>query len=197
MCKTCHAEKRSTIRDSAKVIPEEKKCSRCSETKPASGFHFNTYSLDGLCSQCKACFQLYYKDNKEFYRLRKIAYRQTNRDKIYEKERDRRLANPERYREYAQRRLNLKRGLEYDPEITVGSLREERGDDCAYCGVQLNFSPKEKGDPYDPSWATVDHIVPVTKGGGWVSDNLTLCCARCNVSKGDRDLAEWLASRSM
>lgn len=41
---------------------------------------------------------------------------------------------------------------------------------------------------------TVDHIVPVARGGlFWSGDNLAPACASCNYSKADTPLDEWLA----
>lgn len=42
---------------------------------------------------------------------------------------------------------------------------------CYYCGQEAN---------------TVDHIVPISKGGISSEDNMISCCLRCNSSKRDR-----------
>lgn len=42
---------------------------------------------------------------------------------------------------------------------------------CQYCGQDAN---------------TVDHVVPISKGGNDLPDNLVAACARCNYSKSDR-----------
>lgn len=39
----------------------------------------------------------------------------------------------------------------------------------------------------------MDHVIPVSRGGGTVSDNVLPACYVCNASKGGRDPAEWLA----
>lgn len=44
---------------------------------------------------------------------------------------------------------------------------------CFYCGCQLNDSNQ-----------TIDHIVPVTKGGTNDIQNLVRCCHDCNQMKG-------------
>lgn len=48
---------------------------------------------------------------------------------------------------------------------------------CEYCG-NLN----------DLSW---DHLIPQSKCGPDVADNLVLCCRRCNSSKGNRGIYAW------
>ena len=47
---------------------------------------------------------------------------------------------------------------------------------CAYCGEYAD---------------TLDHIVPMHKGGLTVPENLCSCCRRCNGSKGSEDVWEW------
>ena len=40
---------------------------------------------------------------------------------------------------------------------------------CRYCGVRQNL--------------TVDHVVPLSKGGKWAWENLVTACTRCNGQK--------------
>jgi 5-methylcytosine-specific restriction endonuclease McrA len=46
---------------------------------------------------------------------------------------------------------------------------------CAYCGATAT---------------SVDHVVPRSRGGGHVWDNVVAACARCNRLKADRSVAE-------
>jgi hypothetical protein len=52
---------------------------------------------------------------------------------------------------------------------------------CGYCGAQHFLS--------------LDHLVPVSKGGPDTGDNVVWACRSCNSSKGARDLLEWYAKR--
>ena len=54
------------------------------------------------------------------------------------------------------------------------------------CGVQMTFRAPRKGE-YLPMLATIEHIVPVSKGGTHTWDNVTLACWRCNIARGNRD----------
>lgn len=49
---------------------------------------------------------------------------------------------------------------------------------CQYCG-----KPIEKPD--------CDHVIPVSKGGLSIFNNLVTACPRCNRSKGSKTLNEW------
>lgn len=53
------------------------------------------------------------------------------------------------------------------------------GGRCDYCGGPAN---------------TGDHVVPHSKGGVSSPENTLAACARCNTSKGNRTLQEWVHS---
>jgi 5-methylcytosine-specific restriction endonuclease McrA len=42
---------------------------------------------------------------------------------------------------------------------------------------------------------SVDHIVPLSRGGSSLPDNLQLLCRSCNPSKGAQTMEEWLSHR--
>lgn len=46
--------------------------------------------------------------------------------------------------------------------------------ECQYCGSKSHL--------------TVDHVVPRSKGGKNIWENLVACCETCNVKKGNQDL---------
>jgi len=80
-------------------------------------------------------------------------------------------------------------GTEYQQGTLAGYelreyLLEKWGRKCAYCGAQN--VPLE-----------IDHIHPRSKGGSDRVSNLTLACRPCNQSKGQRDVAEFLAKDPM
>jgi hypothetical protein len=59
---------------------------------------------------------------------------------------------------------------------------ERDGAACFYCGTEL--------DPEQPE-ATVDHVIPLSRGGTNQPRNLVLACTMCNHGKGERTMAEW------
>lgn len=69
----------------------------------------------------------------------------------------------------------------------VRRIFEEQNERCAYCGITLFWNI-----PYD---IHIDHIRPLARGGSNWPDNLNCSCAECNLSKGDKTIPEWMATR--
>ena len=80
----------------------------------------------------------------------------------------------------------IERGLDIwgyrllDTDPIPGSLRymvlKESGGRCANCGATKKESPLD-----------VDHIIPKSKGGKNVYENLQVLCSKCNQEKGNKD----------
>lgn len=64
--------------------------------------------------------------------------------------------------------------------VKPSDLRELRATNahCAYC--------------FKPAADTVDHVVPISRGGANTPDNLVLACFSCNAGKRDRTPLEYL-----
>lgn len=50
---------------------------------------------------------------------------------------------------------------------------------CGYCDEPLSY------DQYSVRYATLDHIIPKSRGGTESLDNKTLACLGCNASKSN------------
>lgn len=61
---------------------------------------------------------------------------------------------------------------------------------CAYC----NCTTKLKAPDDDPERATIDHVMPLSRGGGNSADNLALACRQCNNTKGSMTPREFVAT---
>ena len=53
---------------------------------------------------------------------------------------------------------------------------------CRYCGRRIVAFPA----------STLDHVIPVSRGGDDIPSNLALACSHCNFSKASRTLEEWV-----
>lgn len=103
---------------------------------------------------------------------------------------DRRKASSLRYAKSVKGRVasRKRRAMEYSAEgshsdTDILALHAEQDGRCAYCGITLH-------DNYH-----VDHVHPLVRGGSNWPDNLALSCAECNLSKGNKTVAEWQAVR--
>lgn len=68
-------------------------------------------------------------------------------------------------------------------------LLDLHGGKCFYCGTPL--APMRHGTMHrelsrSPRAATVDHLVPKSRGGSNALTNLVPACLPCNTEKGDR-----------
>jgi hypothetical protein len=65
----------------------------------------------------------------------------------------------------------------WNRRCTVARLYLRDGNKCSICQVVMLFEHRFKGDPL---FATIDHILPRSKGGANGMDNYRLACSKCN-----------------
>lgn len=71
-------------------------------------------------------------------------------------------------------------GCDYDRTITSTEVFERDGWKCQSCGFKVKRYKK-----YNPRQATLDHIIPMSRGGGHVWSNVQTMCQSCNSAKSD------------
>lgn len=69
-----------------------------------------------------------------------------------------------------------------DLSITLAKLYKRDDGICQICRRSINFNCDSNSDYY-PS---IDHIIPISKGGEHQWDNVQLACRCCNTLKGDK-----------
>lgn len=67
------------------------------------------------------------------------------------------------------------------------AVHQRDGYRCRYCGVMTSRRPENLNGP---KGRTVDHVIPVSKGGRTNIMNLVTCCRRCNKQKLSFSLRE-------
>lgn len=104
-----------------------------------------------------------------------------NREKVLARNREWAIAHPEERRATGhKRRARIRDGC--SPGVTAAEWRaivERYEGRCAYC-----FAARDR--------LTRDHVVPIALGGRDEPSNVVPACRRCNCSKGDTPLREWL-----
>jgi len=163
----------------------------------------------------------YYIDNKATVKVKRAAYQKAHQAEQYEHLKKWRKNNPEKVREAGRRQYagNIKHHLAVkkewrlaNPEAVKAILEKHRlnhlpkmaekshkrraklrgngvfqvtekelirlyASPCAHCGTMENV--------------TIDHIIPVARGGRHSIGNLQPLCLTCNSSKNAKTMAEW------
>ena len=129
----------------------------------------------------KAESKTYRETNPEKDKARKKVYREANREKI----KAYRKANLEMGRKHCRKRQALK----HTTQIEVINEKEvylRDGWICQICHRRVNKNLKYP----DPKSSSLDHIVPLTKGGTHTYKNVQLTHLVCNSGKKDRVLLQ-------
>lgn len=177
--------------------PITKTCTYCNTTKPITDFGKHKACKDGLNPQCKQCnrerVSAYQREHGEAYKAKKHAYdkarwaagfgksrqewRRTNREHLSAKKREWAEANPEKARAikatYKYRRRTQERAGMSWRELMAWRLQQKPC--CYWCGDR-------KASLY-----TVDHYIPLSKGGKHEAGNLVIACHPCNLRKNAKD----------
>lgn len=141
-----------------------KECAKCHVVKPINQFPFRNKQTGTLLSYCIDCERIRMRQYNN--PIRRLKYLERNRYLV----RKWRIENPEQYiRNVHNRRVKIKAsGKSYTPQEWI-SLCQKFDNLCLCCGKRLPI--------------TVDHIVPISKGGGNTIDNIQPLCKTCNNKK--------------
>ena len=182
-------------------------CSVCKEEKPLDEYHKNKNYKTGYSVTCKPCAvkraHKWQVENKERvnegvrknYRLHYERYRANhnerqkrwlekpeNTQKMREASRAWALAHPESKRLSENKRRAAKQGNGIFL-ISKRDLARLLASSCHNCGSQNNI--------------TLDHVIPISRGGRHSVGNLQPLCGSCNSSKNNRTITEWKHSKNL
>lgn len=89
---------------------------------------------------------------------------------------------PKRLALYKTRKATIRGATATGNHFTVDQLIERDGRDCGICGLPI---PDVKYP--DMASASIDHIVPISRGGEHSTTNARATHLRCNIARGNRD----------
>lgn len=105
----------------------------------------------------------------------------------------RKQTNRHRYNKYCSRQCYFTKGA--SPPSVIGGIERARkslreavykrdGNKCQDCGKRLRHDVSDR----HPDKANIDHVIPRSKGGATVLQNLQALCRACNSKKSDKRL---------
>lgn len=115
--------------------------------------------------QCKQ----WYRENRETQAEKSRKWRNENREKV-------RLSNTLCHHRRVARMSKLPNTL---TKRQWKAILDQFDHSCAYCGRRLKHLQQE-------------HVIPIKKGGGYTKENIIPACKRCNGTKSDMDLLDFL-----
>lgn len=127
----------------------------------------------------------YYRANQERIKQRVREWEQANRERVAENHRLWKQKNPERLRELRSAYNHRRRARIADrphEEFAFEDIFDRDGWVCGLCDMPVN-----------PAVASLDHIIPISKGGSHTRDNVQLAHLDCNKAKGDRLITRLVA----
>lgn len=66
---------------------------------------------------------------------------------------------------------------------------------CYYCGEPMLLAKVPEGMRQPSTLATLDHLIPRSRGGTFCNNNVVAACKRCNTERGDKDARLFLLKR--
>lgn len=163
-------------------------CIRCGKSGTVEAFKPQSAFRAGLCTEC------FRADRRQ----REANYRADPARDRSEKAREYRQQHAEHYREWQHQRYHD------DPSRVVGynnARRARRQNAPAVARIRRqDIITRDHSTCYlcgkllTPKHITLDHVVPLVRGGSHVPDNLRVACRSCNSRKRESLLSELIAA---
>lgn len=180
ICKSCKSkvdkDYKEKIRGQEIDYAKLKECPSCHEVLPVGEFQISNGLVKTYCLICTSLLRkAHYSRNKEHEALTAKRYRAENKEFVSDISKNYRRNHLDQSRTWCRMRHARKRNYQGVVEkVDTQLIRTMQQGLCVYCGADLV-------EGYH-----IDHIVPLSKGGQHVQDNIQLLCPSCNLSKGPK-----------
>ena len=199
ICSECEKKKKAAELQEAKKAKAEAKEAKAEAKRiteeilhlwypPQSAYvnqHESFLNRHGVCKICGASYTV--RDYVESCGLKyardagvcsKECARKSKRDAEHQSRKRRGVQDNHRHRA-------RKYGCEYDSSISLKRLIDRDGLRCAICGKMCDPNDHSWSKYFGPKYPSIDHIIPMSKGGGHTWDNVQVAHIICNSEKGD------------
>ncbi len=196
-----------------------RECTACGIVLPITEFYKHKGGKYGVRSVCKGCSDfehaVWYKANREHVKEHDAQYRKDNSERIAETQktylknnqehtritkakwyqvnriharvvsRNHSKTHPEMHRVRQRNRVARVKGAPGNgwSKKEEMQLIDDYCGRCAYCGNKLEE-------------VTMDHVIPITRGGVHSIENIVPACLSCNSSKGNKPLLVWMYQKT-
>lgn len=196
-----------------------KRCTSCEQEKPTTEFGKCSKLPDGLNIYCLACTRV---QSRKWRAANREKSRESARNTYYQDIEKTRAQRREQARQYSEQRkiyATKRRAEDYEKVISIERASRERnkeknrpaknarqqirnrivqgsiyviskkdlrrlyGQPCSACGTMENLS--------------IDHIIPISRGGSHSVGNMMTLCRPCNASKHARTIMEWRRAKNL
>lgn len=204
------------------IIPSQKTCTKCGETKPLAEYYANPTGKHGLMSWCRACTAVlgrkYRRSNRERILDTRAAQRRANPEIGRQRTARWRKANPGKVKAYGEQyhrrnaeaiKAKVARWQRDNPDRVAVSVAATGGARRAQKmkTPSPGITAKQWRDVLAASLGicaycneqrklTLDHIEPLARGGVHEVENAAAACKSCNSAKGSTPLLLWLVKRA-
>lgn len=162
-------------------MEQSKTCSVCKQIKPLTEFTRRRKTDEERIAACKPCDyarqRKWAANNRAIVNATSKRYHDKNRELVREKQRANKKANPGYFLTYVHQRNAMKLGNGIF-KVTPKEFLAIKQMVCIYCK-----EPDKK--------ITVDHAIPLARGGRHSIGNLVPACMSCNTSKGKKTIMEF------
>lgn len=193
ICKKCEHEKTLVRQGKRRIVRqaevERRRAEREAErlSRPPKNYYADLHdeflNRTGICKICgktytvreyvRSCGMKYARDNG-------VCSKECRKEKLRQISRESHKGRQDSHRHRA-----VKFGCEYDPSVTLKKLVKRDGLRCAICGEMCDWNDHSWSEYAGPKYPSIDHIIPMSKGGGHTWDNVQVVHIICNSHKSD------------
>lgn len=169
--------------------PGGRLCSKCNQVQPEGAFKPRGHvCIDCFRAKSRRDGAKSYHKNPQKHRDSALRAQNRKHDEYLERQRIWREANGRRYRAehrdqiyacFARRRAAIAKSALIEKVDRAAIIARDNSTCYLWCGRKL-----------EPSEITIEHVVPLSRGGTHTADNLRVACMPCNSRKGRRLLSE-------
>lgn len=177
LVKACNARYRAKHKEEIRLRNAEYRAKNLNKLKLSKAL-YHTINKEANNNKAKER----YNKNKASYLKTCKAYREANKDKVQSATKAWRIANPERARLLSARKESVRRARKYGSKVIKYERQDIYNRDngiCHICDELIDYNLQWP----NPLSFSIDHIIPISKGGEDTPYNVSSSHLKCNMIK--------------